>query len=754
MAEQEEFDPFAPKEEFDPFAPGAVLPETKPETKPETLGPIVADMGQDDTLDVADQAPATDADMLQVSEIALEPNIPLGPGGETGLEAFTKRMTGLPIGREALTMIGAMTGQTVTTVADALLKKFPGSGRVLSEATGASTGAAVGSLTFDTLDTAVRFLQNDPEQQLLSMEGAGQTLGQTVKETGLEMAAQSAGKALQVFPRAIKAGVRKLFGTDDPRAVELASLAARYKVPLGIGQASQGNFKGVARVLGVIPFVGTPMQKGAIATDKALSEQLFRMLNAFSPRVSSTLEMSQEIVDASAKKFELFNTTSNALYRRFFDMTQQLPADKQAIIPTTSVREAAQQIMDIARSGGMATGGLAESAASDAMRIQKMASAIEQFPKMVTPLQYKKQMQILQDTLESLKGNNINIDDGVVLKAAFEKDLNNSVLNFAGKFKDGVVSDAADAISGRDIANQLKKANSFFHKGMLKFESPVAKRMGRVDRNIFRNTWKQLPTKEKDAMFNDIFNLKSKDAIKDLRKLVGAKTLHKSLRTLVDNNINKSKDILINNLFSKGGTERIAPSGESLINLQKVLNLGTKEGDAVLEETLKFSGVDATEFKDILKLASVSADFFIPNASVFMQRRVTLGGLGALFTVGQIGGSTSGLGVFPSIYLMRMGSKGVMNPKNLKTFTQVADNSLSPRVRRAALARIVQDLNSIAEDKESPPIDENMAQQLLRTGEEAVSMGEEAVDSGAKAVKSIQSSISPRAMEKIRSAVQ
>tara|TARA_R110000824_G_scaffold125580_3_gene284777 strand:+ start:99 stop:2438 length:2340 start_codon:yes stop_codon:yes gene_type:complete len=779
MAEQEEFDPFAPKEEFDPFAPRAIAPGQ------EKLGPMVADMGQDDTLDSADQAPATDADMLQVSNIALEPNLPLGPGGETGLEAYTKRMTGLPMGREAFTMAGAMVGQGAETGVDLLLKRFPGLGKLGAEQLAATAGATVGNFSFETLDALVRYLQNDPEQQLLSVEGAGETLKRGVKEATFEMGAQYAGKALQVFPRAVKAGFRKLFGTDNPRAVELASLAARYKVPFGIGQASQSGFKGITRVLGVIPFVGTPLKEGAKRSETAVAKSLYEMLNAFSPRVSSTLEMSTELVDAAAKKFELFNTTSNALYRRFYNLAQQLPADKQAFIPTTNVREAASKILEMARAGSMNSQGIASSVSDDALRIEKIAAAVEQFPTMITPAFYQRQMQLLQNELATLKGINpdFNIDGGVVLKAAFEKDLNNPVLNFAGKFKNGTQLPSDEiirkqqltgevpipkedlatieegAITGKMIADSLKKADSYFHKGMLKFESPVAKRLGRVDKNIFRNTWKQLPTKEKDAMFKDIFNLKSRDAIKDLRKLVGAKTLHKSLRSLVDDSVNKSNADLTERLYKDFEPEKalkqekMTPTANALTNIQKTLNLGTKEGDAVLDEVLKFSGVNSTEFKNVLKLASASADFFIPNASVFLQRRVTLGGLGALATVG--GSAKRGpLGMLPIVYIMRMGGKAIMNPKNLKTMTQVADNSLAPRVRRAALARMVQDLNSIAEDKESPPIDENIAQQLLRSGQQAVSTGQEVIGAVPEVIKNIQSNLPPNAMQKIQNAIQ
>ena len=133
--------------------------------------------------------------------------------------------------------------------------------------------------------------------------------------------------------------------------------------------------------------------------------------------------------------------------------------------------------------------------------------------------------------------------------------------------------------------------------------------------------------------------------------------------------------------------------------------------------------------------------------------------------------------MIPIVYIMRMGGKAIMNPKNLKTMTQVADNSLAPRVRRAALARMVQDLNSIAEDKESPPIDENtapyttptaaepfvpasppidesIAQQLLRSGQQAVSTGQEVIGAVPEVIKNIQSNLPPNAMQKIQNAIQ
>ena len=747
--------------------------------------------------------------------------VPLDEEGNFGVEAATRRVLG-PAGtltREAATAAGAMVGHFVGEAAElvpgagklAKIKAIP-KGRV-GESVGAMLGAGAGSLVFDTIDDAIRYLQAPTGPGIEAVNKFGDALEQSGAEAfssageGLRLAGeaylgedsdaprrydspygptkeaaeqmeleglvQSAIPAVKLLPAGIKNAFRKLFGTTDPHTVELANLAAAYKIPLGLVQGTSHEWlKGFTRVLGVLPFVGGPFKKSAAATDEALGVRLFEMMDSFSPSVFTTAQMSRKLVDRAAEKFGFFNTASNRLYNKFFDMTKHLPADRQTFIPTKTIREAAEGIIEAAKSG---TETIKKAVPEQAKTIQSLAADLMNMNKRIDPATFKADIENIAEIMRGLDPASKAHKEGVVLKAAYESALSSPALNFSGRFKNGVLSDAADAISGRDIAKQLKKANSFFDKGMLKFESATANKFGKVDRNLFDSAWKKAGTKEKDELFKDVFNLKSRDSLRQLQKLVGAKAVHRSLRSLIDETIEGSSSVIRKRLLKipnlVGGHLRdditgALPDAQALAKLEKVLGIGTTKGEEVLTEALRYTGVGVKDLKNFFTLANASQSFYIPDASVFLQRRVTLGGLAAL---GAAGGTiaAAGAALFPTaakLTLMRMGSKYLTNPKNLRTLTQALSDEFPDRIRRAAYARLVQDLNKISQD--DPELTdaeiEILKQRAYQAAKDTIQVtpsqlmqaGQQLTQSGQQAIGAIQKSLSPTARQKIQSATE
>jgi len=773
-------------------------------------------------LKLAEQAALSGADdELTIDELEeqLGSIVPLDEEGNFGVEAATRRMFG-PAGtltREAATAAGALVGQHVGSAAElipgarklAKIKAIP-KGRA-GESVGAMLGAGAGSLLFDSIDDGIRYLQAPTGPGIEAVDKFGDALSQSGAEafgsageglrlTGeaifsdeesaapsrydsllgptkeaadqmeLEGLVQSAVPAAKLLPAGIKHAFRKLFGTTDPHTVELANLASAYKIPLGLVQGTSHEWlKGFTRVLGVLPFVGGPFKKSAAATDEALGVRLFEMLDSFAPSVFTTAQMSRKLVDRAAKKFGFFNTASNRLYNKFFDMTKHLPADKQAFIPTKTIREAAEGIIEAAKSG---TETIKKAVPEQEKVIQKLALDLMNMNKRIDPTTFKADVENIATIMRSLHPNSAAHKEGVLLKAAYESALSSPALNFAGKFKNGAISNAPDAISGRAIAKQLQKANSFFNKGMLKFESATANKFGRVDRNLFDSAWKKAGTKEKDELFKDVFNLKSRDSLRQLQKLVGAKAVHRSLRALIDETIEGSSAVIRKRLLKipnlAGGHLRdditgALPDAEALAKVQQILGMGTRKGEAVLTEALRYTGVGVKQLKDFFKLAAASQSFYIPDASVFLQRRVTLGGLAAL---GAAGGTiaAAGAALFPTaakLAIMRMGSKYLTNPKNLRTLTQALSDEVPDRIRRAAYVRIVQDLNKISQD--DPELTDSEIEALKERAYQAAKAtvqvtpgqltqaGQQLTQAGQQAVGAIQKTLSPAAMKKIQS---
>ena len=672
---------------------------------------------------------------LQDYEEQIGSKLPLGSEGEFGLKPLTERVLGMPVGRESFTAAGAMAGEAV----GAGLAR----GKQAGIRGGGVAGALGGSLIFDTIDGAVRWFQKDPFYEAVpsTVEKALKPTERAVLgEAKAEGYVQAIGPLLRVPPAAIKLGFRKLFGTADPKVIELASLAEAYRVPFGIVQATgRKTIKGVTKVLGVIPFVGGPFKRSAEHVDVALNNRLYDMLDSFAPTVSTSATLSREMVDRASKKWDFFNYTSGKLYGKFFNQTKHLPEAQQAFIPTTRLREAAQKITQMAEAGRTS---------ADEPQILKdtvleWAQKAVDFPKRITPTQYQAKMLELRRILGASKEG---VEEGVTMKTAMEGDLNSPALNFTGKFKNGAPSTDPDAITGVMIAKALKKANSYFNKGLVKFDSATGKKFGRVDKNVFKATWTKAGSKEKDELFSDLFNLRSVDSIQQLRRITGQKQIEKNFRQYMDNVLQNPKHLEEphKNVFSA---------------LKEKLGIGTAGGDEVLEEVLRYSNYGVKDLKHFFKLAEAAASFKVPDPSTFLQRRVTLGGMGSLMAVeGAFRGSSGIPGIITKLAALRLGAKYLSNPKNLKNMTRGLDMSLSPEVRRNAYVRILKDVSKSPENSDLPlPTPEEIETTTKHILSTATDVGGEAIDIGSDAavdvIKGIRKGLDSKAMQKVMDAV-
>jgi hypothetical protein len=173
-------------------------------------------------------------------------------------------------------------------------------------------------------------------------------------------------------------------------------------------------------------------------------------------------------------------------------------------------------------------------------------------------------------------------------------------------------------------------------------------------------------------------------------------------------------------------------------------------------------------FKTFLLYQGLQQSFFIPDASVFLQRRVTLGGLAALTAAGGTI-SAAGTALLPTavkLYVMRMGSKALTNPKNLRTMTQALSDEVPDRLRRAAYLRMVKQLSMATKDDPELTAEEldelksravqagGSLQEMSRAGEQAFIGNTEVLEEGAsQAISAIQSSLTPQVRQKIQSAI-
>ena len=706
---------------------------------------------------------ATPADLRKLSTSAvagtfpfgMDPPIPVGEAGEFGITAATK-MGGMPIDKSVAAMAGAMAGEAAGF-------KLGGKQGI---APGGVLGSGISSLSFDTLDGMFRFLQGDPEQDLTpDLARAGKQVvgaGETMTD---EMVAQSGGRILTKLFGGAKNMWSRTLGTNDPQAAELASLAAQFRVPLGIVQAVPSDkwVKGFTRVLGVLPYVSTPFKESSQKVTEALGRNMHEFMDAFSPNVNASSTVSGDIVDRADEAFRLFNVRSDQLYQRFFDMAKQLPENMQAFIPTSNLGKAAQTVIDQFDAGRVGPKELRKSPIVDwARNVQAELT----FSKKLTPEKFKAQMEDLHRAMreenELITTANPkekrSLGPGNIIKMAMEKDLSAPELNFVGSFKNGEKLEAGalidpetglrdpNAVTGPMIAKALQRADTFFSKQMDRFKNATVGKFRSVDPGVFKASFKEAGTREKDQLFRQLFTMDSVVGIQQLQKLVGKSRVLNGLRTVVDQAMEKAGESLLQDL----------PGPKALANVKKALGIGSKNGELVLDQALKGSNVTVDSIKKLFKLIDANDSVFNPQTSTFLQRRLTLGGPAAFTGLAGAGGYMAGdkegalggvAGAVAGIVLLRKGARYLTNPKNLRTMTQALDDSLGPRVRRNAYARLLRDAVNDPENQNLPTMDEleTSAEQL---GSTIAGVSQNAPEQ--RMIQSISRGLTPAAMQKIK----
>lgn len=623
-------------------------------------------------------------------------------------EALIEEYTGMSgWNRDAFTMGGATAGEVIGTgggLAAGLATPIPGDEALLAiggNRLGATLGAGAGSAAYDALEAAIRSsagLGPKYDDPLAPAKIAG-------KEMAYEATGQSIVKAIEPVLAAGKRLSRWALGTEkassndpslvkpiwdkgkqgwrwlkktvtgstpeqkqlakemDEHAAELSALGTQYGVPMGIVQSTKrGGMKGVTRVLGVIPWVGGPFKHSVQSVDAAMGKMYKDLLDSFAPQMTMA-RLGVDYTEAAAKRFERYSKTSGILYDKFNKLVKSLPADKQNIIPTTNMRKAAQLILDKTEPVIKATGEPQAQIVPD--HIRKYAQELVDFPGRITPDEYMNQVRGLKELLGNVKTTDMN---GAALKEAMEADFGSPVLNFAGE-------------KGPAIQKALEKANWFYGEGLKKFETTQGKKFGRVNRNLFSASFDVAGPQHSDEIFATIFNSKSAEGLAELRKLVGPEHFKHGARTYIEEAFKKSIDT------KKGLLKGMNVEHVNLQKLAKQMGLGDEQGEAILGEMLKGTGVSVKDWKNFIKLGEAANSFALPSASVFLQRRVTLGGLGALATASKAG-QASVLDGMVAIALMRKGAKFLSDPGTLKAVMSGLDRSATKTAKRNAILRV------------------------------------------------------------------
>jgi hypothetical protein len=104
------------------------------------------------------------------------------------------------------------------------------------------------------------------------------------------------------------------------------------------------------------------------------------------------------------------------------------------------------------------------------------------------------------------------------------------------------------------------------------------------------------------------------------------------------------------------------------------LGLDTEDGRRILATALEGTGVTVKGVQDFVNAVEMARGFVINDASTFLTRRLTLGGLRSLFSFGGgavlVGGAASMNPILTALGL-KYGSRLLTDPKALKAFTEI-----------------------------------------------------------------------------------
>lgn len=582
-------------------------------------------------------------------------------------QSFVEDVTDAAFSRGTFTTIGGLVGGAAGTPL--------GPGGVIG---GSALGTAAGSATFDNLTNLIATVENSPEDLVGGQEVLMRMIGE-----GKTDAMFSMGGALFQPIRFARALISKMSGINDEAATALVKEAEKNGISLGAVDVGGVLAKSYAKVAGVFPFTGTPFKKGQATKIKQAEKSIDRTLNTFGP-AATVNDLGIDMVKAAQGANKKFKSVASGLYKKVEDAINN--ASTPDIIPSRIIREdgtsggvssMADDIIAQAKRGAITLTDGSQLARIDSQDTLDFISQLRDLPDLINPDQYRR----LTEDVSDLIGKRLKDGGDVKLLTDIKKSLEESFGN--------IRTDLLPKEQAVEIQESLKIANTFYSKGIAKFQTRTASAFERVDKAIFGPGVSKAGSLNADEIFKIVVNLRSPQQIKDLTELVGQKKVSEAASRVFQDAVESArKDIDLS-----GKTFSVVDP----FALEKRLGLAGAGKDKIegIRELFKTAGVDLNDVRGLIDVMKNIQD--IGNASDFIKRRVTLGGVGALTGAVGIGAgavATAGVpgGLFTAAsvsYLARHMSKIFASGDKLKLMKTALDEAADATMRRAALSKLI-----------------------------------------------------------------
>jgi hypothetical protein len=555
---------------------------------------------------------------------------------------------------------------------------LPGFGNLVASAVGATGGGQL----YDLIET----LRGNQEPRNLP-----ESAKSTVKDLVTEGVYTAGFGALPVVGQGIK---RRVYGIkDNISAQKLYEAGKRLNVPLNLaGITEKGIPLAYQKVVGVFPFLGTPLRKGYEKQKTALNTVADDILNSFGPNVSLA-KLGVKVYKAARKTNLKFRKISSGLYNQFTKDVAALPEDLRNVIGLKNAKETVTQLeKELPKFKVMSEKGIVDSTKLSPREnpIYDYLQKIKSIQGNIDPIQYKSLQQDINFLIK--EANPEDVRRLKIVKEGLEKDF----LDLS--FIKNVITAKNNPelqILYDNVTKSHGIANKFYSEGMKKFETSTAKRFQRADKNIFSSQLFKSGTINQDELIKAVIKLDSPQAIKDLKSLMPDKVYKKVMRAFVD----KAFDAGLIKDVEKTRLNYDVNKIKDVIGFQGK----NKERLDVLKEVFKSSDVSFSKFNDFLTLASKYQGSALSDPSTFVARRVILGGAKSIpgvkvFTSAAVGSFVPLPVTAALIYLGRKGSKILSNPKKLDDL-MVLLNPKSNKLRTYQMAMRLYE--SLASSKDS-----------------------------------------------------
>jgi hypothetical protein len=537
-----------------------------------------------------------------------------------------------------------------------------GPGALAAAAGGGALGTAAGGQVFDRIDEIVREFKDEPLRQDQLAPAA-----QALKDITVDAAFTTGLGATGNVVRSVKPTVAKILGVGNERTRDIAETAQKMGIDVGVLQASKaGLSKGFSTVVGVFPFIGTPLIQGQARTVGQINAKAADLLNTLGPSLPK-FDVSRALVDGSVRRFAAFNRLSSSLYNRANTIAANLSVPDVA--PTLKARGAARNTLDDLS---------AEAITVEGREIGRQSPDIAEFS------------TVLND-MKSLP-EHITVQQARGFQRKFKAIADNTTDNFIrsraskmiGEFKDSIKELDTSRLppeEAKAVTEAFSKANTFFKKNAGVFTTPTAKKFVRVDKGAFKPGGVAKPgTINADEIF-DVLKARSPDAVDDLKRLVGAGKFNNFVRKSIQRDIDSS--------VTKASEGSGLPDLFSAQKFRERLGIGTPDGDAAFEAMLKDRPGFAKDFRKFLDLAETATDIVIKNPSTFVTRKLVLGGSAvnaALIGAGSVSLPVAGLITAATRKL----SRALMNPRVLRDLNMAMEPvGVSDLNKNAAIVRLL-----------------------------------------------------------------